>query len=105
QRNPGWCSRLFPDSVSLHPGYAGYVLFLRSAMNIENLLARGYFSKELPRPFNTKQFAKLIAQTTTFPGDFGNTISKGHKIGSSKLGKYSLARAGLFRRNLSICNP
>jgi hypothetical protein len=39
------------------------------------------------------------------PGDFAKTASKGNHLPTAKTGCYSLARSGLFRRPLNICNP
>ena len=68
-----------------------------------DLLSRGYFPKELPAPFNTRSFASAISTAATLPADFGK--KHGNKIASAHLGRYSLARGGLFRRPLSICSP
>jgi hypothetical protein len=71
-----------------------------------NLLARGYFPKELPAPFVTAPFANaLSAAGVVLPADFGKTAAKGNNLPTAKLGRYSLARGGLFRRPLAICNP
>jgi len=70
-----------------------------------DLLARGYFPKELPRPFVTAPFANTITQAKPLPADFAKTPSKRNGLRPAKAGKYSLARGGLFRRPLSICNP
>lgn len=74
-------------------------------MALADLLERGFFPKELPRPFNTKSFAHVAAAWSTPPADFGKAATKGNKMPSSKLGRYSHARGGLFRRQLSISNP
>jgi hypothetical protein len=72
--------------------------------NLFDLLARGYFPKELPQPFTTENFATYI--TTAIPtADFDKTISQKPKIRPSRAGRYSLARGGLSRRPLSICHP
>jgi hypothetical protein len=70
--------------------------------NLQDLLARGYFPKELPPPFTTVSFASHVC-TAPRVADFAKTIDQKPK--SSKAGRYSLARGGLLRRPLSICNP
>lgn len=74
-------------------------------MPLRELLSRGYFPKELPAPFITDNFSMLLTSTATLPGDFGKKVKKGVKIPTAKACKYSLARGGLLRRQLSICNP
>jgi hypothetical protein len=74
-------------------------------VSLINLLARGYFPKELPRPFVTVPFANAINSAGALPGDFAKSAARNNNIPTSKMGHYSLARAGLFRRPLSICNP
>lgn len=77
-------------------------------MSLLAVLERGYFPKELPRPFVTKSFAMLIASTVTLPAGFGSSASeaKKNKLRSGKSVRYSHARGGqLLRRPLSICNP
>lgn len=74
-------------------------------MPLGELLARGYFPKELPRPFITVPFANAIGAATPLPADFAKSAVKGNKLPTAKVGRYSLARGGLFRRPLSICNP
>jgi hypothetical protein len=70
-----------------------------------DLLTRGYFPKELPRPFVTASFANAVVNAAPLPGDFAKTAAKGNQLPSAKAGRYPLARGGLFRRPLSICNP
>jgi len=70
-----------------------------------DLLARGYFPKELPRPFVTAPFANAITAATPLPADFAKSAAKGNNLPTGKVGRYSLARGGLFRRPLGICNP
>lgn len=80
-------------------------------MELKWLLERGYFPKELPKPFTTVPFAKLMTELSKdgdldkIPGDFGKKIVKESKIPVAKEVFYSLARGGLQRRQLSICNP
>jgi hypothetical protein len=72
---------------------------------LADLLERGFFPKELPRPFVTSSFASLVSQAGALSGDFAKKAEKGSGMPVSKLGRYSLARGGLFRRQLSIPNP
>jgi hypothetical protein len=72
--------------------------------NLLDLLARGYFPKELPPPFTTQNFASHIT-TAPLGADFARTIPGQPRIRSSRAGRYSLARGGLLRRQLSICHP
>jgi hypothetical protein len=72
---------------------------------LENLLSKGYFPKELPPPFTTKYFAKLLSKKEELLGHFGVEILKKSKIPIGMNVNYSLARGGFQRRKLSICNP
>ncbi|MBO6810878.1 MULTISPECIES: RNA-directed DNA polymerase [Marinobacter] len=73
---------------------------------LSELLSRGYFPKELPAPFVTESFASLMT-TGSKPADsdFGKLVKKGEKIPKAKTTKFSHARGGLLRRQLSLCNP
>jgi hypothetical protein len=73
-------------------------------MSLASLLARGYFPKELPRPFGTVKFANAIS-AATLPGDFGKPAARNSNIPTGKAVRYSHARGGLFRRPPSVCNP
>lgn len=66
---------------------------------LENLLAKGYFPKELPPGFTTRAYGTLLT-TSAPPASFSNPKRK-----PSKLCHYSLARSGSFRRKVSIPNP
>jgi Reverse transcriptase (RNA-dependent DNA polymerase) len=70
-------------------------------VSLFDLLSRGYLPKELPRPFTTGAFATLATTTSPLPGSF----SSGSRLPTTKGGRYSLARGGLLRRPLSLCNP
>jgi hypothetical protein len=72
---------------------------------LQDLLERGYFPKELPRPFVTSPFALAVTSTAALPGDFAKTAKKGNNLPTAHTAIYSLARGGLLRRPLSICNP
>src|SRR5262245_3127584 len=74
-------------------------------MPLRALLTRGYFPKELPRPFITASFAKCVTISAVLPGDFAKSATKGNKLPTAQTSIYSLARGGLLRRPLSICNP
>ena len=74
-------------------------------MALGDLLARGYFPKELPSPFVTVPFANALSAASPLPADFAKSATRGNRLPTAKAGRYSLARGGLFRRPLSICNP
>ena len=74
-------------------------------MSLVDLLTRGYFPKELPRPFITSTFANCVTSINQLSGDFAKTASKGNALPTAQTAMYSLARGGLLRRPLSICNP
>lgn len=75
-------------------------------MSLKNILERGYFPKELPAPFVTTNFADLLTSgVSPLVGDFSKAITQKAKIPKAKLCHYSLARGGLLRRKLSLCNP
>lgn len=71
---------------------------------LSNLLARGYFPKELPPPFNTRSFG---AFADTAPAAIHlNTTKKGMKSNlTTQPAIHNLARSGTLRRKLSIPNP
>ncbi len=71
---------------------------------LRDLLARGYFPKELPTPFTTEAFADYIT-TNQLVADYAKPITGKPKLKSAKACRYSLARGGLQRRPLSICHP
>ncbi|WP_299982466.1 RNA-directed DNA polymerase [Desulfobacula sp.] len=74
-------------------------------MALVDLLSRGYFPKELPRPFVTGPFATLVTSTAQLPGDYLERARRGSKLRPAKVCRYSHARGGLLRRKLDICNP
>jgi hypothetical protein len=70
-------------------------------LELEDLLARGYFPAELPPPFNTRDFAGTITtRGLTLPLKFTEPKGKWCEYTS-----YSLARPGALRRRLAILNP
>ena len=74
-------------------------------MNIDEILGRGYFPKELPSPFTTESFATFASSASNIGGDFGKDANHARNLPQAKQGKYSHSRAGLLRRQLSIPNP
>lgn len=74
-------------------------------MALVDLLTRGYFPKELPRPFVTAPFARAITSAAALPGDFAKAASRRNGPPTTKAARYSHARGGLLRRRLDICNP
>ena len=76
-------------------------------MPFQDILQRGYFPKELPPPFVTESFARVVTSaTTTLPSDFlPNLTVPRPRVPVAKSVKYSHARGGLLRRPLSIPNP
>jgi hypothetical protein len=74
-------------------------------LSLISLLARGFFPKELPRPFVTTSFANALTAANLLPGDFAKRAVTNNRFPVAKVGRYSLARQGLFRRPLGICNP
>jgi hypothetical protein len=76
-------------------------------MSKRDILARGYFPKELPNPFNTVSFAASVtAAGVVLPSGFVlDTRVQGGGIPVSAAARYSHARGGLLRRALSIPNP
>ncbi|MFZ2627558.1 MAG: hypothetical protein WAX67_01605 [Rugosibacter sp.] len=68
------------------------------------ILARGYFSKELPPPFNTKSFG-AFADTAPAVLHLGIT-KKGSKSNLTTLPAiHNQARSGTLRRKLAISVP
>ncbi len=65
-----------------------------------DLLAKGYFPRELPPNFVTDNFANAIATNrSTLPNGFNDNSIK------ANVTVHNLARAGTLRRRLSIPNP
>lgn len=72
---------------------------------LSNILARGYFPKELPPPFNTHSFA-AFSDTSSASTLALDTSKKGQKKNfTSRSGVHNQARAGTLRRKLTIQNP
>lgn len=75
-------------------------------MKLHDMLNRGYFPKELPRPFVTASFASAATSGSQLTGAFAaKQFPKPKSFRSSKPVRYSLARGALLRRPLSIPNP
>jgi len=72
------------------------------APTLEDLLGRGYLPQELPPPFSSTSFGAYAKSLTAGKLPF-DTITKGFKTSRPEV--YNLARAGSFRRELSILNP
>ena len=64
-----------------------------------DMLAKGYFPKEIPPPFTTTPFANFIQANPTYYPD------PAVKYGPTKLVRHHLAQVGRNRRILSIPNP
>ena len=70
-------------------------------VDLQDLLTRGYFPKELPPPFDTTSFANTITANLIFdslPTSFFSPPA-------AKYAHYNLARAGTLRRRLALLNP
>src|SRR5882672_9405047 len=65
------------------------------------LLAKGYFPRELPPPFSTVAFAKAVAGASGIPVAFTGTGAPK----STALCEHNMVRAGGLRRHLGIPNP
>ena len=70
---------------------------------LKNLLQRGYFPSELPSPFETRSYARLLARPSLPPSPY--SYGKKGPNYSSRAFPYNLARRGKLRRALSIPNP
>lgn len=69
-----------------------------------HILGRGYFPRELPSPFDTRSYAKLLGKKgVTAPDPF--CFGKKGPTYISRPFSYNLARRGKLRRALSIPNP
>ena len=98
----GTCARLlktFPLAKLHSPYSVGDVSVIPT---LEDILGRGYLPLELPPPFNSVSFG-IFARTIRAPKLPFDTSTKGFR--TSRPETYNLARAGSFRRELSIMNP
>lgn len=72
-------------------------------MDVTSILGRGYFSRELPPPFNTASFAAHVAVSTSMPPGY---IPPGVAPATiTRPCTHNLARSGSLRRKLAIPNP
>lgn len=71
-------------------------------LSLTDIVSRGYFPRELPPPFNSLTYGGYVAKLggSSLPFD---TTTRGFKTSRPEI--YNLARAGSFRRELSILNP
>ncbi|MCG3714666.1 RNA-directed DNA polymerase [Aliarcobacter butzleri] len=67
-------------------------------MNLEDILKKGYFPKELPPPFNTNLFSDFFKSQRSFKG------MKGNKNKSMYL-DYSIPKTNYFRTKVGVINP
>ena len=68
--------------------------------NIEGMISRGYFPKELPPPFTTHYYGSFLASNhSTLPSRFIQNNEP------AKILSHNLARSGSLRRKLGIPNP
>jgi len=76
-------------------------------MTLSDILARGYFPKELPNPFVTTSFASVVTSSSAvLPNGFNiDWKLRNPSSLSSKTTRYSHARGGLLRRRLDLPNP
>lgn len=70
---------------------------------LSNLLARGYFPKELPPPFNTKTFGAFAATPPAAVLELDTAKTKNNL--TTRPAIHNLARVGTLRRKLTIPNP
>src|SRR3990170_8770969 len=72
-------------------------------MNLQAILGRGYFPRELPPAFTTNSFASVIdGSLASLPSGF-RFRPRGNVTSQASI--HNLARAGTLRRKLSIPNP
>jgi hypothetical protein len=71
-------------------------------LTLEGVLGRGYFPPELPPPFSTRSFAKVIGSTkaASLPQEFTQKKNKWCDFVA-----YSLSRPGSLRRRVALLNP
>jgi hypothetical protein len=69
-------------------------------MDLEALLSRGYFPRELPPTFSTATFGQVVGGGwPTLPPAFRDKATKAQPL------RHSLARTGFLRRILTLPNP
>ena len=69
---------------------------------LEDLLSRGYFPKELPPPFTTRDYGSKIGTSSATALTAAFTTNQPYK---SALSKHVLLRSGTLSRQLGIPNP
>lgn len=76
-------------------------------MALRDIIERGYFPKELPNPFVTTSFARVITTLgASLPSVFNINLNQSRPgAPTTKATRYSHARGGLLRRRLDVCNP
>ena len=71
--------------------------------SLRRLLSKGYFPEEIPQPFNTASFGRLLVRRAV-PPQFLPT-AKGKFTRQALTAKHNLARVGRLRRVLGLPNP
>ncbi|BAU65625.1 hypothetical protein STA3757_30140 [Stanieria sp. NIES-3757] len=74
---------------------------------IENLLGKGYFPKELPPPFTSKNFAQKYSHINQVWNSIYTNLSKTERkiYNDSKSIYFSIPKVGFSRRIISVPNP
>lgn len=68
--------------------------------NLQSLLTHGYFPREIPPPFTTTNYSRLVSSNiNTLPGYFTEISQTGNLV------DYSVSRVGISRRHIRIPNP
>jgi len=67
-------------------------------MRLEDILEKGYFPKELPPPFTTKQFSDHFKTMSNFKGMVGNSKT-------SIYSQFSIPKLSYFRTKVALINP
>src|SRR5437879_6264006 len=75
---------------------------MTTSTSLEHLVGRGYLPRELPPPFGSLTYGMYARGLRSAPLPF-DTTTRGYKTSRPEI--YNLARAGSFRRELSILNP
>lgn len=75
---------------------------MSKSLALPDMISRGFLPRELPPPFNSLSYSNYInsLEGARLPFD---TTTRGYKTSLPEI--YNLARAGSFRRELSILNP
>ncbi len=69
-------------------------------LNIEGIISRGYFPREVPPSFTTRIYGSFLGNNiSTLPACFNQNNP------SAKISTHNLARSGTLRRKLGIPNP